>query len=402
MNNPPINLPRLIGLVANGAGVDPATARRFLHDLFGLVEQTLSAGESVTISGVGEFVRNDDPDNPVLFRPDSELAAVANEPFSVFEAVELNDGAEEEFAQTPANAPVEEAPMAPPMEEAPAETPVEEAPAQTPVEEAPAEAVEEEAPVETPAETQAETPVEESPTEPDPVVEAAENVNEEELPKATEEESSLHKHHREYYYDENYNIHYRHHHHSSRSSGYNPMIWLILGILIGIILGVFGGYFAGKTMAKYEIPDDEELYLDSDSSSLLSAMLAETPDTIVLNPRDTIAQTPEAAADTSAPAATTTEPAAVAEPSKPKQKEPVYDTITRQRYLSILAKEHYGVKNYWVFIYQANPQLGDPNKVAPGTRVLIPDKESFEGATKAETDARAQRLLNELARKYKL
>ncbi|MCM1036018.1 MAG: hypothetical protein NC406_01665, partial [Bacteroides sp.] len=91
-----------------------------------------------------------------------------------------------------------------------------------------------------------------------------------------------------------------------------------------------------------------------------------------------------------------------AEPAKPAKPEPKYDTITSTQFLTTLARKHYGVKNYWIFIYEANPSLGNPNSIRPGTRVVIPDRSTFEGPTPEATAAKAQERLNALARRYKL
>ena len=91
-----INLPGLISRMAAEGNCDPATARKFLHEFFALIETTLTAGESVHIKGIGEFVASGDLTNPVLYRPDDDLAAAVNEPFAAFEAVELNEGVTEE------------------------------------------------------------------------------------------------------------------------------------------------------------------------------------------------------------------------------------------------------------------------------------------------------------------
>ena len=153
-----------------------------------------------------------------------------------------------------------------------------------------------------------------------------------------------------------------------------------------------GGYFAGKHFGQYHTDGGIPI---SDTTTI---------DIGEFEPIVPVTE-PAAAVEEAQPAA---EPAAE-EPqgAKPAAQaaaaaEPVYDTVTNSRYLSILAKDHYGKKAYWVFIYNANPQLKDPNKIAPGTRVLIPAKADFAGVTEAETDAKAQKLLNELSRRYKL
>lgn len=171
-------------------------------------------------------------------------------------------------------------------------------------------------------------------------------------------------------------------------------MWILLGVLIGLILGLIGGFFAGKTMAKYDF--DESAY-DEESDTV--ALVASSLDSLLMPaPTAATATSPEPAAETVKPEPTP-EPEAKPTAAAPQ---PVYDTITSSKFLTTLARQHYGVKNYWIFIYEANPQLGNPNSIRPGTRVLIPSKESFMEPTKAETDEKARRLLNALAKKYKL
>ena len=40
-----------------------------------------------------------------------------------------------------------------------------------------------------------------------------------------------------------------------------------------------------------------------------------------------------------------------------------------------MARRHYGAQVYWVYIYEANADhLGHPDRIAPGTRLLIPPR----------------------------
>ncbi len=51
----------------------------------------------------------------------------------------------------------------------------------------------------------------------------------------------------------------------------------------------------------------------------------------------------------------------------------VYDTISTTRYLTTMAKAHYGNYNLWPYIYQENQAiLGHPDRIRPGTPVVIP------------------------------
>lgn len=381
-----INLPRLIALLAEQADVQPAEARKFLHELFANVETALFEGETVVIKGVGEFVKSDDPANPVLFRADDELASIANEPFAAFDAVELNEGAAEEIMRVGlASTPKIESESSKPDEtEAGHECVSFPEPEiidkdvekdKVDVEDAGACASErleaEKDIVESDGKGDAEALREESPAldiepeeTPQQLIEAGDSQAQVDYTGPEPQERIVYVQ-------------------QQASHG----MWLMLGVLIGLIAGLVGGYFAGKYMAQYELPAEEDMVFDEDTLSSVS---------IFDNPVDTVVQSgfvPADVKDISEPTP------AVSEPKKP---EPIYDTVSSKRYLAIIAGEHYGVKNYWIFIYNANPNLGDPNKIAPGTKVLIPTKESFMEDTKAATDDKARRLLNELSKKYKL
>lgn len=405
-NKETINLPRLITEVAAGASVDPASARRFLHELFAMIEESLKSGEAITVKGVGTFTRSEDSEHPVLFQPDEELAAMANEPFAAFSAVELNDGAAEEIMQveipSSANPEPAESPVTPPqpepqpkqqkeLEVVPSSAPepanvLVQAAEQAPIAEISGKDEPEvptqkeiKAELEEPEQKDAKEEIQEAepakPVKPTPVTAPVSQPKETAVPSAPQPVIV-------------------------RQESGNTSMWLVLGLLIGLIIGLVGGYFAGETMAAFKLPGEDEDYEDTLELYMPEAVPAAPAQSE--EPAQPTAAAPAAEAQktqgTDAPKTQTL----ASTSSTPAKAAPVYDTITRARYLSILAKEHYGSKKYWVFIYNANPQLGDPNKVSPGTRVLIPAKESFMEATPAATDAKAQKLLNELAKKYKL
>lgn len=51
----------------------------------------------------------------------------------------------------------------------------------------------------------------------------------------------------------------------------------------------------------------------------------------------------------------------------------VYDTITHTRYLTTMAKDHYGNFNLWPYIYKENEsRIGHPDRIRPGTRIVVP------------------------------
>lgn len=102
---------------------------------------------------------------------------------------------------------------------------------------------------------------------------------------------------------------------------------------------------------------------------------------------------------------------AVVEETSPKVKEmakvdkPVvrYDTITRTKFLTRLAKKYYGNSDFWVYIYEENKaKIKNPNTISPGTVVVIPPADKY-GIDKddAESIKAARKKAGELERKYK-
>lgn len=78
-----------------------------------------------------------------------------------------------------------------------------------------------------------------------------------------------------------------------------------------------------------------------------------------------------------------------------KQQQPlVYDTISTTRYLTTMAKEHYGNYHLWPYIYEENKTiLGHPDRIRPGTKVLIPS------ASKYGIDANNPKCIEDAKRK---
>ncbi len=64
--------------------------------------------------------------------------------------------------------------------------------------------------------------------------------------------------------------------------------------------------------------------------------------------------------------------AAAQDGAKDKEKV-IMDTITLSRFLTTMAKDHYGNFNLWPYIYEENSaKLGHPDRIRPGTPVVIP------------------------------
>ena len=57
---------------------------------------------------------------------------------------------------------------------------------------------------------------------------------------------------------------------------------------------------------------------------------------------------------------------------------PIYDTVTTTRYLTTIAREHYGNFNFWPYIYLENESiLGHPDRITPGTKVKVPSLSKY-------------------------
>lgn len=72
----------------------------------------------------------------------------------------------------------------------------------------------------------------------------------------------------------------------------------------------------------------------------------------------------------------------------------VYDTITTSRYLTTMAKSHYGNYHLWPYIYKENAAfLGHPDRIKPGTKVVIPPLSKYGvNATNPKDIEKAKKL----------
>lgn len=82
---------------------------------------------------------------------------------------------------------------------------------------------------------------------------------------------------------------------------------------------------------------------------------------------------------------------------------PIYDTISKTRYLTTMAKDHYGDYNLWPYIYEENKQmLGHPDRIRPGTKVRIPSLRKYGvNPTNPNDISRAKRMGAEIYARYK-
>ena len=90
-----------------------------------------------------------------------------------------------------------------------------------------------------------------------------------------------------------------------------------------------------------------------------------------------------------------TQPGKAGQQSDPvRQTKPVFEVVQAGSSLAQMARQHYGVTDYWVFIYEANREkINNPNDMKIGTFLLIPDLSvRLKGLTKAQALDEAKRL----------
>ncbi len=133
--------------------------------------------------------------------------------------------------------------------------------------------------------------------------------------------------------------------------------------------------------------DDVQVYHQSQSATGAVTPIEEAMDTAV-------SQTvhPETANDT------TPQPTQAATAPHIEAKTIVTDTVRSNRFLTTMAKEYYGKKKFWVYIYEENrAKLSDPDHIEANTVVVIPPAEKYGiKAGDKESEAEAERLATEI------
>ncbi len=352
--NSTVTLPELSAIVARAAATDSDTATRFILELVAQIESALAAGGPAEVDGIGVFAR-DAVSGRVTFTPDAGLADAVNAPFSLFEPVVLPQSAPQDVLDDDRDATVA----------AVADSVASEA--EDEVERAESVATADASDAAEACAADSDTAVDDEAAAPEPAPEAEPAAHTDDTaPSAATEPSAPH------YYDDEY---------ESTGGGATLLPWLTA--LLGIIIGMGAGYWIGT---RYGAP---------------AVVVTQT-----VQATDCISENAAAATPQDSDAADTlrvviSAPEAEQAPKQPaKAAEPVYDTVSTSRFLTTIARDHYGRKDYWVFIYEANTDiLRHPNRIPPGTRVVVPDL-GDHAALDAATRARARELAREIYNRY--
>lgn len=377
--NQTLPLPAIARLLAASANIDETKAMAFVRDFFAAITEGLADDEKVTVKNFGTFSRGNMDQAPVVFTPDSEFAARMNSPFEAFAPMELPEGIdiseisesseseqpaaeaneEETLINTEENIDSEPTTDIPKTEE---KEEIIESVSTTIIEEVIVEKLpsEEE---QTSSET-TETDEPESKDDSEDIPEISENDNPanemaEEANKVPEGENTYAEEHDTGEEEQVYILPHR-----RRSPGsiiVTAFISLIIGMAIGSVCAYLGHDRIANALQGTESKTEKtESHSSTTDKTVKSTKSVKTVEKTKAKPETTKQATERSSVAESAP------------------QEPVYDTIGPKNFLTTMAGKYYGEKEFWAYIYDANAShLHHPDRIKPGTRILIPDKSTL-------------------------
>lgn len=375
-----MSLPQLIdSLIATGIA-DSATIRNFIQEFTAIIEGTLARGESVSVKGIGTFHAVEVADELYIeFAPDATLAETVNAPFSIFEPVELPDNLTDADMETaemacnetePASRPCP--PPIPPRREAAAPEPAATSPVSAP---APDPIIE--------------TPVQPEHAEPEHKTAApgSDNNEPEQAPHntlPTKEIEKIIEHERVVEVRDHSSHHTMH---------------IVIASLLSLVAGLAIGFFANNRLNLSHI---KNVNIEAEGVNVISKTEAKEGKSATADSLAAVAagHSDSIPADTVSPGQGPTAVEPEAKTVETPRAAIITDTVKANRYLTTMARRHYGKKIFWVYIYEENKNIiDDPDHIAPNTVVVIPPAEKYgikAGDKESEADAmhRAQAIVN--------
>lgn len=376
-----MSLPQLIdALIATGIA-DSATIRNFIQEFTAIIEGTLARGESVSVKGIGTFHAVEVADELYIeFAPDATLAETVNAPFSIFEPVELPDNLSDADMEAAEMACNETEPASQPC---PPPIPSRREPA-APEAQAAATPVSEPAPEPT---TKPSVEPEQAAPEHKTATPVSGNNEPEQAPQnalPTKEIEKIIEHERVV---------------EVRDHSSHHTLHIVIASLLSLVAGLAIGYFANNRLNLSHI---KNVNIEAEGVNVISKTAAKEGKSATADSLASIAggHTDSIPADTvsSGQGSTAVEPEAKTVESP--RAAIVTDTVKANRYLTTMARRHYGKKIFWVYIYEENKNIiDDPDHIAPNTVVVIPPAEKYgikAGDKESEADAmrRAQAIVN--------
>ena len=368
----------------------------FLRELFALISDELEKGESVKVPGLGVFksieveARKSVNVNTgeetlipghrkIVYMASKELSATVNEPFSMFQTIELSDEAVTELEGAEAVEPEPEAVCDVLFASTVYELEEPEVIAESELER---ESAQEAASELIPEQPEAFQPAsEESPDSDDGINDSndSKDLNDLTDPDISED--------------------------SEVPAIPRKRFWP--GFLIGFAAACLIAFVAVWALFEYDVLSSERLAEAEPKPAVKAAAMTPASVEVPAVEPDKSKAEPEPAAEepeVQEPEVQKQATKAEVEPSVPTQPsdKKVYDTITKTRYLTTMAKDHYGNYHLWPYIYKENEKiLGHPDRIRPGTKVVVPplSKYGVNPDNKADID-KAKKLGNEIYARY--
>lgn len=316
------NFNQVIDEIVLRNGCSRTTADLFLKALFTIIVDQLREGDSVSINGLGEFKKNIDKEDLVQFIIDKKLAQFLNQPFSYFEPIELAQNISEEVL----NENTEEL-----------ETKVDDGLINEFVKDELKEDFE-------PEEDKESLLIKEvSDAEVDNGLEITQAVEYQERIESIEEQIVV-RVEEDKDEENNDNVENINTNNNERK---NTNWWKYCLIFI---LGFAIGYIA-QGLIEIDITKDAHISVNKEQVKDENLILSDTLNSLQQDDKSGLVKDANVI---------------------------IVDTITNKRFLTTMAREHYGNLHFWVYIYEENKSiLGHPDKIKPGTEVVIPSKEKY-------------------------
>ena len=369
-----VSLHEITGRLAAETGCGPEIAGTFLKEFSAVISQGLAADGVVSVAGLGIFrVVSDVNGNPsVEFAPDASLAGKVNEPFAMFESVELADSLTESELNPPAEAQPEagEIPeavatgiMPPPLpprflrkEKVAAPQPEDDM--RAPLAESQSQEIHtgQEA---APEDGNATSPAREDLSVQDPVSyppvysgEPQPQTDANPLAVRLEPESSV----------------------TIQRVGHTTLT-LVVTAIAACLLGLILGYLSYKWLNN-NLSGNVELLEDGILIRHDSGIVEEEIVPFDNAAEDSLEMARDIPADSSAaPEAAETRAHQTAQPAAPAV---VTDTVGPGNYLSVMARRHYGNAKFWVYIYLENKdKIRNPDNLEDGMVLVIPPASKY-------------------------
>ena len=174
---------------------------------------------------------------------------------------------------------------------------------------------------------------------------------------------------------------------------------IVIASLLSLVAGLAIGYFTNNRLTLSHI---KNVNIEAEGVNVISKTEAKEGKSATADSVASVAagHSDSIPADTVSPGQGSTAVEPEAKTVETPRAAIVTDTVKANRYLTTMARRHYGKKIFWVYIYEENKNIiDDPDHIAPNTVVVIPPAEKYgikAGDKESEADAmrRAQAIVN--------